>query len=148
MSLNISSKTHASLASIERQCANHIILVNDIYSYAKEVRAAQTLTKHAEGRILCSSVAVVSNETGLSVAGTMKVLWMCVRGWEEEYIHQAESRLRLGLKKGTREEVDVRKYLKALQWQLSGNEEWSRTTKRYNDISLECDFLTDFTAKH
>ena len=135
MCLHISSTSHAALASIENNYANHITVVNDIYSYAKELQASLTQSKHAEGRAMCSSVTVLGREASLSVQSTMKVLWTCVREWEFEHVRLVEQRLAMNRDQATPEsrgdEMDVRRYLEALQWQMSGNEEWSRTTKRY-----------------
>lgn len=42
---------------VERNCSNQISVINDIWSYEKEVLAAETL--HEEGGTLCTAVAVL-----------------------------------------------------------------------------------------
>jgi aristolochene synthase len=48
-------------APVECNCAKHIAVLNDIYSWNKELLASETL--HHEGAAICSSVQVLSEET-------------------------------------------------------------------------------------
>ncbi|KAL8829596.1 MAG: hypothetical protein Q9191_001923 [Dirinaria sp. TL-2023a] len=53
MNLHISVEELESVAGIEENCGRHISLVNDIYSYEKELLASQSTTH--EGAILCNA---------------------------------------------------------------------------------------------
>lgn len=124
MDLRPTASELAALKPLEQNCSKHISVVNDIYSYEKEVLAAQT--GHKEGSFLCSAVKVVSSETALGIAATKRVLWSMVREWE--LIHDA---MREGLIAAGTSSQSVRDYMRGLQFQMSGNEQWSRTTPRY-----------------
>ncbi|KAF3760408.1 Aristolochene synthase from penicillium Roqueforti [Cryphonectria parasitica EP155] len=115
----------AMLRDPEENCAKHLSIVNDIYSFEKEVLASKT--GHAEGSFLCSAVKVLATETGLDVSATKRVLWSMVREWE--LVHNAlQDRL---LNADGRCSPTIREYMRGLQFQMSGNELWSRTTPRY-----------------
>lgn len=127
MGLHLSGSELASVVPLERNCSKQISVVNDIYSWEKEVRAAQT--GHQEGSALCSAVKVLADETNLSIEASKRVLWSMIREWElvhEELVVEME-------KNGCSEAV--RDYMKGLEYQMSGNEQWSRTTLRY--VNLE-----------
>ena len=126
MGLQLSASELASLVPLEKNCAKQISVVNDIYSWEKEVRAAQT--GHQEGSALCSAVQVLANETSLGIEASKRVLWLMVREWElvhEELVVEMEQA-------GCSEAV--RDYMKGLEYQMSGNEEWSRTNPRYINV--------------
>lgn len=126
MGLQLSTSELTSLAPLERNCSKQISVVNDIYSWEKEVRAAQT--GHQEGSALCSAVKVLANETNLSTDASKRVLWSMIREWElvhEELVAEME---RAGCSQA------VREYMKGLEYQMSGNEQWSRTTLRYINL--------------
>jgi aristolochene synthase len=124
MDLRPTASELAALKPLEQNCSKHISVVNDIYSYEKEVLAAQT--GHKEGSFLCSAMKVVSSETALGIAATKRVLWSIVREWE--LIHDT---MREGLITAGTSSQSVRDYMRGLQFQMSGNEQWSRTTPRY-----------------
>jgi aristolochene synthase len=124
MELRPSAAELAALRPLERNCSKHISVVNDIYSYEKEVVAAQT--GHAEGAFLCSAVRVLSEETALGVPATKRVLWSMVREWELIHDAMCESFTTAGTCSQS-----VRDYMRGLRYQMSGNEQWSRTTPRY-----------------
>ncbi|KAK3301898.1 Aristolochene synthase [Chaetomium strumarium] len=112
------------LRPLEGNCSKHLSVVNDIYSFEKEVLAEKT--GHAEGAYLCSAVKVVAADTSLSIAATKRVLWSMVREWELVHDAMAEA---LGLQLS--QSQAVRDYVRGLQYQMSGNELWSKTTPRY-----------------
>ena len=111
----------AKLKPLEQNCSKHISIVNDIYSYGKEVLAAQT--GHKEGSFLCSAVKVLSSETALGIAATKRVLWSMVREWELVHDKMCDDLIGAGTSSQS-----VREYMRGLQYQMSGNEQWSRTT--------------------
>ncbi|KAM7203153.1 Aristolochene synthase [Naviculisporaceae sp. PSN 640] len=128
MNIHPTPEELALLKPLEENCSKQISIVNDIYSYEKELLASKT--GHAEGSFLCSAVKVVSEETSLEIAATKRVLWSMVREWE--HVHDAMcEELERNMPGGC--SPDVRAYMTGLEYQMSGNELWSRTTPRYTD---------------
>lgn len=124
MDLRPTAEELAALKPLEQNCSKHISIVNDIYSYEKEVLAAQT--GHAEGAFLCSAVKVLATETGLGTVATKRVLWSMVREWELNHVNMCQE-----LIDGGYDSLSMREYVRGLQYQMSGNEYWSKTTPRY-----------------
>lgn len=127
MGLHLSASELASIAPLERNCSKQIAVVNDIYSWGK--RGASGADRPLEGSALCPAVKVLADETNLSTGASKRVLCLMIREWklvhkelviEIEKVHCSEA---------------VRDYMKGLEYQMSGNEQWSRTTLRY--ITLE-----------
>lgn len=123
MGMKLGDDDVARVRAVEENCSKHISVVNDIYSFEKEVISAKR--GHKEGAFLCSAVKVVSIETSLSFAATKRVLWVMVREWELVHDALCERIYEQGCSQV------VREYLRGLQYQMSGNELWSRTTPRY-----------------
>lgn len=126
MSLNLSAEELGSVAGMERNVGQHISIVNDIYSYEKELLAAQTA--HEEGGKLCNAVQILASEVNLGVGSSKRVLWSICREWEhthEELVSEQNSR-DCGDK--------VVSYMEGLEFHMSGNELWSSTTKRYHNV--------------
>lgn len=130
MGLKIDQNELNTMTAIEENCSKHISVVNDIYSWEKEVLAAQT--GHKEGSHLCSAVHVLASETNLGVEATKRVLWAMVREWE---LRHDELFLRNASSDSCSKSGFT--YMECLQYQMSGNEEWSRTTLRYVGVSSE-----------
>jgi aristolochene synthase len=103
-------------------------VINDIWSFEKEVYAAKTL--HEEGGVLCSAVAILAEESNITVDSAKRVLYQLCREWEvkqECLVYEALAQ---------KDTPDMREYLKRIEYQMSGNEFWSRSTERYtNPIS-------------
>lgn len=123
MDLHLSPEELAAMGPVERNCAKHIAIVNDIYSWEKEL--AQSQKSSEEGSVLCSAVKVMADNAGLSIDPARRVLWSMVREWEAKHellcsiLHAQDPT-----------EVKVL-YVEGLKYQMSGNELWSRTTPRY-----------------
>lgn len=111
-------------APVERNCAKHIAVLNDIYSWNKELLASETL--HHEGAAICSSVQVLSEETALNHAAAQRVLWTMCREWESVHRELVREREEIGCK------GDLLDYIHGLEYQMSGNERWSESTPRYH----------------
>ncbi|KAI8189844.1 Aristolochene synthase [Colletotrichum sp. SAR 10_75] len=78
MKLDLTAEELNTVHDIEMNCSKHISVVNDIYSWEKELKASRT--GHQEGSALCSSVSVLSSETSLDYKASKRVLWtMCHR---------------------------------------------------------------------
>jgi aristolochene synthase len=125
MGLHLTPDELKSAEAIEQNCSKHLSVVNDIYSFDKELR--QSEVGHHEGSVLCTAVKVLADESNLSFEAAKRVLWYMCREWE--LVHQRlESRLKV---EGDCSE-DLAAYIKGLEFQMSGNEKWSETTLRYH----------------
>lgn len=125
----LGSEELQTVTQVEKNCAKHLAIVNDIYSWEKEV--AQSEKSVAEGSVLCSAVKVMADNAGLSVNAAKRVLWSMVREWEAK--HEM-----LCTKTGMESLDDPKSlYLQGLKYQMSGNELWSRTTPRYSYLAVE-----------
>lgn len=111
------------LRPLYQNCAKHIAVVNDIWSYEKEALAAETL--HPEGGVLCSAVQTLVKAAGLPPAAAKRVLYTLLREWESMH-EEIAGRI---LEQNSTETLAA--HIKGLELQMSGNEAWSRTTERY-----------------
>lgn len=127
MDLHLTPEQLNSVEPIEQNCAKHLSVLNDIFSWEKELLASQT--GHSEGSAICSAVQVLSEETSLSCAASKRVLWIMCREWE--LTHNIMTAKRRESKNMACTE-DLLTYMKGLEYQISGNEIWSATTLRYN----------------
>lgn len=125
MNIHLTDEELQAMQPFERNCSKHLSVVNDIYSWEKEVESSKT--RHEEGAALCSAVKVIAESTNLSVQASKRVLWSMTREWE--LVHDE---LRTEAEKGHHGDSQrVKDYIKGLEYQMSGNELWSRTTLRY-----------------
>jgi aristolochene synthase len=129
MGLHLTEEELVSVIPLERNCAKQISIVNDIYSWEKELIASRT--GHPEGSFLCTAVQVVADESKVDIEGSKRVLWSYAREWELQ--HEELAAERIASPQGCSQAV--KDYIKGLEYQMSGNELWSKTTLRY--ISLE-----------
>ena len=111
---------------LEQNCSKHISVVNDIYSYEKEFEASRM--GHVEGGALCSAVQVLGQEIGVPIPAAKRILWYMCREWEVEHVKIVEE---LRGKRGANCK-DLWSYVEGVQYQMSGNEVWSASTKRYH----------------
>lgn len=124
MALHVTEAELESVKAVERNCSKHISVVNDIWSWEKELIASKT--GHVEGSALCSSVQVMADEANLSIEASKRVLWHMCREWELVHLELEKKRIEQG--KCT---PDLQAYMKGLEYQMSGNELWSQSTLRY-----------------
>ncbi|KAK8081346.1 Aristolochene synthase [Apiospora saccharicola] len=101
----------------------HVSVINDVWSYDKEVR--QSKESGEEGAVLCSSVAILCEETQVSAEASKRTLTYLCREWEG--LHQALEQEILAEK----DTPAIRQYIRGLEHQMSGNEIWSTFTLRY-----------------
>lgn len=123
MALSVPPEDLELVRPVDQNCSKHLSIVNDIWSYEKEVRAAETL--HEEGGALCTAVAILAKEAEIRTDAAKRVLYHLCREWE--YEHEALVTRTLA----RRDTPVLRAYMKGLELQMSGNELWSRTTLRY-----------------
>ncbi|KAE8378311.1 Aristolochene synthase [Aspergillus bertholletiae] len=123
MDLRISPEELALMRPVETNCAKHIAIINDIYSWEKELAQSQKCSE--EGSVLCSAVKVMADNASLSIDSARRVLWSMVREWEAK--HDLLCSTLCG-----QSSDDVKSlYVEGLKYQMSGNELWSKTTPRY-----------------
>lgn len=123
MALSVPPSDLKLVRPVEQNCSKHLSVVNDIWSYEKEVLAAETL--HEEGGTLCTAVAVLARDAEIGTDAAKRVLYHLCREWEHE--HQALVAKVLE----QRDTPVLRAYMQGLEFLMSGNELWSRTTLRY-----------------
>ena len=128
MSLHLTTTEQALALPLEANASKNISVVNDICSYAKEIRVAAA---GHEGGTLCSSVPIVQTITGVDVDSAKRILWSMCREWEVRH-RQLVDEIRI---KGELSPA-LEAYLKGLEYQMGGNEVWSLGTTRYNDDGL------------
>lgn len=123
MALSVPPSDLELVRPVDQNCSKHLSIVNDIWSYEKEVLAADTL--HEEGGALCTAVAILAKEAEIGTEAAKRVLYHLCREWECE--HEAlVARI-----VAQRDTPELRAYMQGLEFQMSGNELWSRTTMRY-----------------
>ena len=127
MKLQMSQSELDQCRPVERNCAKHISVVNDIYSFEKEIAAAKS--GHKEGSALCSSVQIMSEDSDLGIPAAKRILLQMCREWEA--VHQQLVKDR----ENEKCTPAMSAYMEGLEFQMSGNEEWSRGTQRYNNAA-------------
>lgn len=121
LDLHLSPSEQASIIEIEKLYAYHAIVVNEIESYDKEVRASGQ-------NGLQNMVQIQADETGCSVAAAKRILWVLCREWELQYLELVAKREASA--EGCSE--TLKSYMKGLEYVMGGNEVWSRYTRRYH----------------
>ena len=126
MGLRLTPKELSGMTSLERNCSKQISVVNDIFSWEKELRASKT--GHHEGSALCTAVKILADGTSLGIEASKRVLWYMTREWERVHDEIVARNIADGCSPA------VKDYMKGLEYQMSGNELWSQTTLRYNKL--------------
>ena len=108
---------------VDLNCSKHLSVINDIWSFEKELIASKTL--HEEGGVLCTCVSIFADEAQISTDAAKRVLYNLCREWELRHRLLVEKVL------AKNDTPTLRAYLKGLEYQMSGNELWSQTTLRY-----------------
>lgn len=114
---------------MESNCAKHLSVVNDTYSWEKELRKSQE--SDAEGSTLCSLVKVLADECNLGIEASKRILWSICREWELLHLALVDR------EKNKDSRIEVERYCERLGQQMSGNEMWSRSTARYKASSQQ-----------
>ena len=126
MDINVTPEAMNSIPEILESSYRHGITINDICSFDKEFRAWNTTRK--EGAQVLNMVMRLANDTGLDWEASKRVLWYLCREWELEHIELVAKR-----ESAEGYDEDLKTYIKALEYSLSGNEVWSMYTQRYNE---------------
>ena len=117
MGLNMTQEELSEMTVLEQNCSKNVSVVNDIFSWEKELRAFETGDQ--EGSSLCTSVKILADETSLSIESSKHVLWAMMREWEELHDELVAQIIERGASQV------VQNYMKGLEYQMSGNEFWS-----------------------
>jgi aristolochene synthase len=128
MDIRLTKEELKSMVALEQNCSKQISVVNDVYSWEKELLASQT--GHREGSALCSAVKVLADSTGLNIEASKRVLMVMAREWEN--VHDRMVAEKSAAPGGC--SPDAQAYMKGLEYQMSGNNQWSKTTLRYSDV--------------
>ena len=127
MRLDIDEKALESVAAIEESYGKLAIVVNDIYSFDKELRLWNK--KPTEGARIVNMVSQMAFDTSCSYEAAKRILWVLCREWELQ--HQEMVLARLNAEAGCSD--DLKEYMKALEYILGGNEIWSKMSERYHE---------------
>lgn len=126
MGLHLTEAELESLKPVDQNTGRHIAVINDIYSYEKELLSSKT--GHVEGSFLCSAVPIFAAETDLSIPAAKNVLYCLAREWEVVHRMRVEEREAAGCSE------TISRYMEGLEYHMSGNERWSRSTLRYSQV--------------
>ncbi|KAL2829465.1 Aristolochene synthase [Aspergillus cavernicola] len=128
MGLKVTQEEIDSVRAIDMNCSKHLSVINDIYSYEKELYTANTA--HTEGGVLCTSVQTIAEEATIQTEAAKRILFFMCREWEVMHNAMEEE-----LKASADTSPGLLSYVKGLEYQMSGNELWSRTTQRYSVVT-------------
>jgi aristolochene synthase len=102
-------------------------VLNDIYSWNREWRVYQETP--VDGTRPFSAIYILSQETGLPYSACKRLMYSFCR--ELEIAHkQSEDDIRCA---STELTPDMEKYIKGLEYLMSGVETWSQWTPRYKE---------------
>lgn len=121
MGLKITPQELETVKPIEKNCAKHISVISDIYSYEKELLVSQTA--HEEGGAFCTSVQIMMGEMDVNAESTKRILFAMCREWEFRHrmlVAQLEEESDDAMKVSSA----LRVYVQGLEYQVSGNEAW------------------------
>lgn len=128
MGLKITPAELEVVRPVDMNCSRHLSVINDIYSYEKELFSSQTA--HAEGGALCTSVQIIMQDGDFTIEAAKRILFFMCREWESTH------RRLVNLIQDNRAQTPaIRAYVDGLEYQMSGNELWSKTTLRYSEVS-------------
>ncbi|KAL4908788.1 hypothetical protein BDW74DRAFT_187322 [Aspergillus multicolor] len=117
----VSEDEKVKFKGLEKITIRHVAIANDILSWEKELKEANE--GNEEGAVLCSVVPILARNLGVGFEGAKRVLWVAARELEGE-MERVVTELGPLSEEGKR-------YVRALKYLASGNEEWCRTTSRY-----------------
>jgi hypothetical protein len=145
------------LRECEALAARHLVMVNDIISYAREAKASASTPKDIpigetngshESVPLVSAIPHVVKEYGIDAEGAKNVLWIAARECERCFLVRRDEALDFVRSQVEKEQnghaeneegardtrkllVDIEKALGGIEARMAGNERWSIETGRY-----------------
>ncbi|KAI0187177.1 isoprenoid synthase domain-containing protein [Xylaria flabelliformis] len=120
--LCLTKEEWALVEPVDKNSARHISVMNDIWSYDKELKA---VALNQEGSTMLNAVDILADEASMPIESAKRVLYRLCREWE--IVH--ETLVADVLAK--HDSPKLRAYFKETEYQMSGNEIWSRLTLRY-----------------
>jgi len=138
MSLKVPTKEHTLLVNLGRPAWIAVALTNDLFSYDKECRFADTTSPPTPHSELFSSLAILMRERSVDLETAKGLLREEIRKYVGRYVQIVEES-----KEREDWSVDLRRYLEALLYGISGNLAYSvdspryHLDKRYNARQLE-----------
>lgn len=131
MDLDIPTLEEPWLKKLEYNSVDHIIIVNDLYSWERELLQASISKKSEIGGDLVSAITVVMKEQKVDEPTAKAFLAKQVHAIDLkqfEYIREREL-------EGAPIRSNVKRYSDCLATMAAGNESWSRVTARYNVVN-------------
>lgn len=80
LDLDMTADELDAVVDVELNCAKHLSVVNDSYSWNKELKKSRE--SDSEGSLLCSSVKIMADEDSIDVDASKRILWSLCREWE------------------------------------------------------------------
>ncbi|KAJ5713472.1 uncharacterized protein N7483_010653 [Penicillium malachiteum] len=124
--LHLTTTELTQLSGLESCAFRFMGVLNDVYSWDKEWKAHQS--NLTDGSLPFSAVYVLAQETGLPYAACKRLMYSYCRELELVFEKSAHN-IRQGSQGFPRPEVE--KYIKSLEYFMSGVETWSQWTPRY-----------------
>jgi hypothetical protein len=155
------AETEAQALMMLRECealaARHLVMVNDVISYAREAKASAPTPKDIptdeindspESVPLVSAIPHLVKEYGINAEGAKNILWIAARECERYFLVRRDEALDFIRSHVRREQngyaengegdrdtrkllVDIEKALGGIEARMAGNERWSIETGRY-----------------
>ncbi|KAI1177517.1 Aristolochene synthase in complex with 12,13 Difluorofarnesyl diphosphate [Nemania sp. FL0916] len=123
--LHLSKEEWALVGPVDKNSARHISVINDIWSYEKELKAVDL---NQEGSTMLNAVDIFADEASMPIESAKRVLYRLCREWE--IVHDTLVAEILA----NHDSPKLRTYFRDTEYQMSGNEIWSRLTLRYSQI--------------
>ncbi|KAK4444493.1 putative terpene cyclase [Podospora aff. communis PSN243] len=123
--ISLTEKKKTLLAPLERVANYHVSILNDVFSFEREWKAAKEL---GQGAVLVNGVRILADEVGVSVGAAKVLCFSLVRAWEGEFEEMAEGVLG-GLVGEERERVG--RAVRGVERRMAGAEAFSWRTGRY-----------------
>jgi aristolochene synthase len=115
----------AALEPLEHVANYHVSILNDIFSFEREWKAAQTL---GSGAALVNGVRILADEISVSTQAAKCLCFALVRTWEVEFRRMAKEILESSVLK---DRELMGRVITGIERRMTGAEEFSWRTKRY-----------------
>ncbi|GAB1315558.1 Isoprenoid synthase domain-containing protein [Madurella fahalii] len=117
----------AALRPLDRVANYHVSILNDVFSFEREWKAARAL---GEGAALVNGVAVLAREANVSFGAARQLCLALVRAWETEFLSMVKELLG-SCGRGQEEERRLVRAVKGIERRMTGAEAFSWRTSRY-----------------
>ena len=115
------------LRPLDKVANYHVSILNDVFSFEREWKAARALE---EGAVLVNGVAVLAREVNVSVGTARQLCLALVRAWEVEFLSMVKELL-CSRDQGQEEAGRLMRALKGIERRMTGAEAFSWRTSRY-----------------